>query len=665
MKKARKEIVYYLCAALLVAGAVSVSYMAGMFSGVESFLEDRLQTVQPVRDDIVVVAIDDASLANVGQWPWSRMEHARLLRAIDKERPTVIAVDVVFADASMRGPADDAVLRKTLTEMSSPVVLAAEGRDLSFANETPTARDVVLPRPDFVVGRASIGEVNVIVDSDAVARRVPLVVTHRDTTYRSLGFDALQRAGVSLSSWPVVSRIKYSANAGGVPTISAADILNSSPHISLAGKYVFVGVTAPDLHDALATPLSHGSLVPGVEIQAQIARMLLEGAQGGFLLASLSLWQHLLIFFLNALILLGVFVVMRSIRWPLVAVGVLSFSWLVASIELFDRGMVVNIVHTILSVLVTGAALFVVRYVRVEAARRDMRHAFSKYVSRDVLEEILKDPRAIQLGGEERNATIMFSDVRGFTTLSEAMTATGLVSFLNRYLSRMTDIILEHRGVVDKYIGDAIMAFWGAPIKTETHALEAIRATLAMTNSLRAFNEDSRARGEREIDIGVGLNSGDVVAGNMGSNQRFDYTVMGDTVNLASRLEGQTKTYGIRILASEYTIYSAGGVETLAEENIVAREIDRIAVKGKKLPVRVFEIVEPDLAAARRSSIVQFNALREMYYEGLWDDAVVHGDKYCRENLDDVPAKVIVERCTHFASEPPVEWSGVYTLKTK
>ena len=228
----------------------------------------------------------------------------------------------------------------------------------------------------------------------------------------------------------------------------------------------------------------------------------------------------------------------------------------------------------------------------------------------------------------------------------------------------MTDIVLEGRGVVDKYIGDAIMAFWGAPLPNNNHPVDAIRSSLRMVGALKLFNEQSRKEGDPEIDIGIGLNSGKVVAGNMGSDKRFDYTVMGDTVNLASRLESLTKTYGVHIIASEFTI-DALGKERAEKEGIVIREIDRVKVKGKKSGVTIYEIADPEKHDSLKKALPVFNTARELYYKGDWDGCIKRLKEV--ENIlpSDGPSKVFRERCEHFKIHPHEEWSGVYELTSK
>jgi adenylate cyclase len=274
----------------------------------------------------------------------------------------------------------------------------------------------------------------------------------------------------------------------------------------------------------------------GVEIQAQVGDMILQNSSLIPLPRSLAMLWVLLAALLASL----PFFFIRSAKRAFIASLLTGIIHAPLAIILFEQGWIPNILHVHLSWALGVLAAVLYRHLVSEKESRMMRQAFGKYVSKDVLEEILKDTTKIKLGGEERNATIFFSDVRGFTTLSESLSPTELTTFLNRYLTRMTDIALEERGVVDKYIGDAIMVFWGAPLENLKHPDDAVHAALRMTDALDAFNKESEAQGDPRIDIGIGMNTGDVVVGNMGSNQRFDYTVMGDAVNLASRLEGQT-----------------------------------------------------------------------------------------------------------------------------
>ena len=227
---------------------------------------------------------------------------------------------------------------------------------------------------------------------------------------------------------------------------------------------------------------------------------------------------------------------------------------------------------------------------------------------------------------------------------------------MNRYLTVMTDVILTHKGVVDKYIGDAIMAFWGAPLPSETHGEDAVSATVAMSEALDNFNSENKSMGLPVIEIGIGLNSGKVVAGNMGSEQRFDYTIMGDTVNLASRLESLTKAYGVRIIASD-TLHLSDAT--------ISREIDRVKVKGKNMAVKILEVIPYERKEDFENVNKRFDLARDYYYKGDWDKCLKLLAEIEKIMPDDGPTKVLRERCLQFKVVPPPSWEGVYEQKSK
>jgi adenylate cyclase len=314
--------------------------------------------------------------------------------------------------------------------------------------------------------------------------------------------------------------------------------------------------------------------------------------------------------------------------------------------------------------ILSTIAQLLYRYFGSERARKELKNIFGKYVSGAVLAEILNNPSKVKLGGEEREATILFSDVRGFTTFSESMTPTELVTFLNRYLSRMTNVIIANKGVIDKYIGDAIMAFWGAPLPSTIHARESIVAATEMSDALNILNEENKNLGIQEVHIGIGLHTGPVVAGNMGSEHRFDYTVMGDTVNLSSRLEGLTKNYGIRIMASEETVKSCDQAK-LESEGISFREIDQVLVKGKHKPTRIFEVIPASRKADFDKIASRYAEALQYYYKGNWDKCLRLLAEIETIVETDGPTKTLKERCLQFKIVSPANWEGVYEHKSK
>jgi len=239
-------------------------------------------------------------------------------------------------------------------------------------------------------------------------------------------------------------------------------------------------------------------------------------------------------------------------------------------------------------VMQIGATFTFITVFRVFTEQREkrfIRQTFSKFVSKEVVDVLLQNPEGIKLGGDKMILTVLFSDIRGFTTISEALTPEALVDHLNEYLQAMTDIVFKYNGTLDKYVGDEIMAFWGAPIPQEDHALLACKASVEMMEVLGQLNEKWVSQGKPRLDIGIGLNSGEMVVGNMGSHSRMDYTLMGDNVNLGARLEGTNKVYSTHIIISEFTYEHV-------KDRIVARELDLIRVKGKELPVKIYELIE-------------------------------------------------------------------------
>ena len=293
-----------------------------------------------------------------------------------------------------------------------------------------------------------------------------------------------------------------------------------------------------------------------------------------------------------------------------------------------------------------------------EEEKQKIKQAFQQYLMPAIVEEMLKDPSKLKLGGEKKNLAIMFSDVRGFTTLSEKLTPEELVSFLNEYLNDMTNVILENRGTVDKYIGDAIMAFWGAPLSDPEHIVLSVKTAVEMMDKLNSKKAEWKARGLPDIDIGIGINCGDVVVGNMGCEKRFDYTCLGDHVNLASRLEGLNKMYGTHIIVSEF-------VESRIKGLFVVRELDLVTVKGKKQPVKIFEVLGTSADGKTKMFLADYDHALSLYRQQHWSRAKSAFLKSL-EARDDLTAKNYVDRCAMYErNPPPADWNGVTEIKTK
>ena len=266
-------------------------------------------------------------------------------------------------------------------------------------------------------------------------------------------------------------------------------------------------------------------------------------------------------------------------------IGVLFFGYLMASQKLFvQKGIWLNAVYPLLTMVIVYTAVTLYRYIVEEREKRKIRGAFSFYVTPSVVNEMLKNPDKLKLGGDKKELSVLFSDIRGFTTLAEEMEPEALVNLLNEYLTEMTDIVFEFDGLLDKYIGDAVMAVWGAPLEQTDHPERACRTALKMLDRLTKMQQQWEAEGTPRLDIGIGVNTGPMVVGNMGSERRFDYTVMGDSVNLASRLEGINKEYGTQVVISEFTYERV-------KDDFFCRELDAVRVKGRAKPAKIYELV--------------------------------------------------------------------------
>ena len=329
----------------------------------------------------------------------------------------------------------------------------------------------------------------------------------------------------------------------------------------------------------------------------------------------------------------------------------------------FGQGTWVFIVVPCLQIIAMYLLTTVYKYMTEEGERKKVKGAFQHYLSPDVINQMLENPESLQLGGVRRDLTVLFSDVRGFTTISEVLSPEKLSELMNNYFTPMTSIVLRSGGVLDKYIGDAIMAFWGAPIPSTQHADSAAQSALDMLVALDLVREEFKRKNFPDIDIGIGLNTGPMSVGNMGSNERFTYTVMGDAVNLGARLEGLTKEYGIKIMISEFT------ERQLTPGRFITRDLDNIRVKGKLDSVHVFELLRADAMGTREileTFLAQFKAGRQAYRNKDWTLALELFGKCLSMNPADKPTLLYRERCLQLAENPPGDdWDGVYTFTHK
>ncbi|MEI6288511.1 MAG: adenylate/guanylate cyclase domain-containing protein [bacterium] len=577
----KQKINYFLIATLtgiITAGSLSF----GLFAGWENFLEDRLFSTKPVNKDIIIISIDNESLTHLGQWPWPRKIFAQAINKLNQEQVKAVALDIVFSEPSRLGTEDDASLATAISNKKFPLVLAGEGENLNLNNNIPTADKFIAPLSEFAsTTNTYTGQVNLIAERDGVVRNFPLFINWQNQTINSLAYELALNSGqnlLNLNNLSAINRLAYSAKPGNIRQIPFWRLLEKES-LNLNNKIVLVGATASDLHDDQITPLSGGQKMSGVEIQANILNMILSN----YSLKPLSLPIMAIILLIVSLLSVLPFVFSRSIIKAITANIIFIILQIIISIIFFQAGLIINIIHLCLAWVLSVGALFLYRYLIIEKEKRQVKNIFAKYVSPEVMAEILKKPDQVILGGQEKEMTILFSDIRSFTTMSEGLTPQELVRVLNKYFTAMTGEVLRHHGVIDKYIGDAIMAFWGAPIDDTSHADNALKAAMAMIKSLEKLNQELKANNDPEIHIGVGIYTGPVVVGNIGSDLRMDYTVIGDTVNTASRLEGLNKEYKTQIIIGEST-------KNQIKDNYEFIPLGGVKVKGKNQEVKIYTV---------------------------------------------------------------------------
>ncbi|MBD3251626.1 CHASE2 domain-containing protein [Candidatus Uhrbacteria bacterium] len=650
---------------VISAGIVLFGIFASLSGALESWshkASDRFFLDREPHPSILIVAIDDASIGSVGRWPWDRSVHGEIVRKLSNAGARVIGYDVNFPER--QDASNDHALASAILDAGN-VVLPQELQLIRTAGELSYNPDRVLrPIEPITDAAVRIGHSNTPPDPDGIVRRLPVRVEHTiEGISEAFGYEVAKLADPSLllSDAPLDSLGQLIVHYPGRPervyeTMTAQELLEDriSPE-RIRDRVVLVGSTAPNLHDEQLTPTSIGTPMPGVEVHAALVHTLLAR---DWLMES-PLWFTALLLIIIGLG-LGYIVSHFRARWSTLALIVLWMGVLLLAFLAFDLGYIVDVVWPTFVLIFIYAVVSLERRITSEQERRKIKALFSRYVSPSVVETILEDPTKLHLGGERRRMTVFFSDIRGFTSISESMEPEELVTHLNSYLDQMTDIVFKHDGVLDKYIGDAVMAFWNAPFDQEDHALRAVKTALDMNRALDQMNED-RAFGDHEFRIGMGMNTGDMIVGNTGGKVHTDYTVLGDHVNLASRLESLTKEYGVRILVSQATVDELRG-------EVLVRKLDKVSVKGKREPVTIYEVValKDRASVAQKEAVVAYEDALNDYFGRRFADA----SRKCQEMLKVTPenksVQKLCERSQAFLDHPPTDdWDGRWVFTKK
>ncbi|UCB54402.1 MAG: adenylate/guanylate cyclase domain-containing protein [Thiotrichales bacterium] len=681
---------------------------------------------------VAIVAIDEKSLDVLGHWPWNRSVLADLVDELfDHYRVKSIGFDIVFAEADehpavdlLTDMAEGPLKNDSAFQREYSKAIEALQSDRQFANSLKNRKTVsgfifgtgiqkgALPDPVASINSQSASSIpfirpdgftanlvtiqsnadsggffdNPLVDADGVYRRAPMLQLRNGLLYESLAL-ALVRStldypdlelivesapdnnGLLMLEWlktgdliiPVDDHagilVPYIGPQQSFDYISAVDILDKKlPVNALQGKIILFGASAPGLSDLRTTPLDAAS--PGIEIHANIIQGIIDQTvlhRPGYIDA-----VEFLLLLVLGLVITFLLPLMRPF-WALAATTLLLLLLIAANLVLWSElHLVIPVASPVLLVITLFTLHMTYGFFVEDRIKRRLTHLFGRYVPPELVNEMSRNMDEITLDGEIREMSVLFADIRHFTTFSENMDPKELTRLTNTVLTALTEVIHLNRGTIDKYMGDAVMAFWGAPLKDPRHALHALTAAVNMVQQLNELNAAFKARKWPAVSLGIGINSGEMNVGNKGSEFRLDYTIVGDAVNLGSRLEPLTRVYGVDIIAGENT--------RLAVPEFKFRELDRVRVKGKDLPVVIYEPLGPEntIDHSTLQALERFHHTLENYRSCKWDEAEKELTELSQADPDRMIYRIYLDRIMHFRQQPPPEnWDGTFTHTSK
>lgn len=648
------------------------------------YFDTLISSKDPTTNNIYTVNIDEDSLEKYGQWPLPRGDYARIIDDLYAKNAGLVVFNVLMPNLDRNG--QDEKLAATLRQhpvilpsspsdktRNEPKVVGVSVLNAEYANMLVQYSGIIANISILENNAAGVGIVNTLPEVDGVNRRVPMVVSVNGTLYPSLSLETLRVAAGDPSF-----QIKLNQNGvekmripkfGPINTDNLGrvwvDWSQKNKSVSLTalpddfkGAIVIVGATAAGLSNPLPTSIGEvyphdaqaaliGTMINGVTIQRP------DWADGAEIIV--TVFGAVLLLFLTRYVYVGlsslIVLLMASVGGSYFAYKYLMW--------LFD------ITTFISTILIVSVHAYGIKFVKELLQKQQIKKQFGTYLSPALVEKLQKNPELLQLGGETRELTIMFTDVRGFTSISEhyGKDVQGLTKIMNRYMTAMTSTILAHEGTLDKYIGDAQMAFWNAPLDDPKHAINAVRTALTMLENLDAFNKEISREGIPPFGMGLGINTAEVVVGNMGSAQRFDYTCLGDGVNLASRFEGQSKPYGVKIIIGARTA-------ELVHSDFFTLELDCIAVKGKTEGVNIYTVLKTDehVIADYMSAREVHDLMLDYYREQKWPTALYMIDKLKGEFDGNMDAyyDIMIDRIKKLReSNLPNDWDGIFRATSK
>lgn len=634
---------------------------------------------------VILVELDQESLDFYSKtfnipWPWPRSLYAKAIDFLTAAKVKAIGLDMIFSEPNLYAGEDEqlAAAIKKAGNVFMPLFFSdndtvatdlarfALQADPGFSRLSVKKGVKSVPVPQILAALRGSGNVAENSERDGVYRRLHHFSIHHGRVYPSFSLALALFVDPKLKIKQIPFAVDGGLNLkfyskGSFQRYSISELIQSQvrlqegqaavvPAAKFKDKIVLIGATAPGLFDNRLSPIN--AVGAGFELHAT--------ALSNFLVRDfirvLPPWLQWLLVFLVIVALNGLLVRIKSIYWQVLAAVAVILLALAGNFILFKFCFDQNFLPLFLGVVLTTANDVYDRYRRLRREKKFIQNAFKNYLSDSLLAEIMKNPQGLNLGGEKKLVTIFFSDLAGFTTLSENLPPEEVVNILNTYLERMTTVIMANEGFVNKFEGDAIMAFWGAPLVSDDQAIQAMRAALNCQKELLALNQDFVEKGLPPLCMRIGINSGEVIVGNIGSQKRFEYTVIGDAVNLASRLEGINKQYQTKIICGSLAGRMVAG-------QIVLRRLDQVRVKGKLKPEEIFEVVaeKEKVSAALYGRLADFEKGLQLYFSGDFASAMETFSAW----TDDPPAQVFAKRCRYLLDNPPVDWDGVWTFSEK
>ena len=709
----KRKILIVLFVLLSLLLSISYIYIPNKFQTLDNRIRDfyfLIRGSEKVDNNIVIIDIDEKSIKELGQWPWERNKIAKILQNLTLHKAGIIGLDIIFAEQDKTSPklfakqfganpeeAEDYDYTLAKVVAKTPTILGYlfdfESNNSNNAPQIPAIfvekykqkkefipiAKGVLPNLSIIQNRSySSGYMNNIPDEDGMIRSVPLFIKYNDTLYPSLAFEMYRIAStarkVTLSYSQVgvenlqilkqsiktdrFSRIfvNFRGPFKSYRYISAVDVYNNTiSDKDVAGKFILIGTSAYGLMDLRSTPMD--SVIAGVEVHANIIDNLLHDD----MLYRPALEEIINISIIFITLFVTLFLFSRfSMTFLLLSIGLfLGFLLGMNYYFLFYKHLILNSIFPLFSLIVALITTLGVKYLFEFRQKEIVKNSFSKKVSKQVMDDLLNDPHSTDLRAKEVETTIYFSDIRSFTTISETLKSPKRITeFLNFYMNRMVLIIEENKGTIDKFIGDAIMAYWNAPLEVKNHADKAVISALDQIAQRDNLNLTIKKEFGFDVDYGIGINTGVVIVGEIGSQGRSDYSIIGDPVNLASRLEGLCKPYKVRLVISEFT-------KAQLTQEYVIQLLDVVRVKGKTEPVKIYEVIAKGVPSSKKQEELDtYNLAFKHYINANFEEAKKLFTALF-QNYEKYLYQLYIQRCQSLIKSDIKEFDGVYEFTTK